>query len=686
MQVDDEQQFCDPAVAPSEEEMASSATTVPSARADDGNGDGSGRVLVAALIAAGVGGAIAAGVTVSRRRFMGLGAVAGAALLMPVGSGGGRGSDGTDGAGEADRPNIVWFRSEDNSADLIGAYGAADASTPNIDRLAAGGVLFRRFFTTSPVCAPTKLGWATGMYEAGMGPGHNMRASGRRPAVAVGFATWLAQAGYWCATSGNLDYNTDLGDDDGFHDRNGDWQSAARDGRPFVALLGSSTTHEFTIHGASPEITDPAAVEVPGYVPDDAVLRADRAAYIEKVSAVDAEVGALLDELEALGVAENTIVIYSSDHGGVTPRTKRFCYDSGLHAPLVAWFPERWRHLAPSGPGTVVESPVSSIDAAPTMLHLAGVDIPSHFQGTPFAGATCAPRTIAFSNRNRMDEAIDFVRTARDERYRYVRNYMPHLPWGQHVSFLWRQAGYRRWEQLHLEGDLDAVQDRFWGEKPAEELYDLETDPDEVHNLVDVPEHRDRLDALREALDEHMLAINDNGFIPEGSPVEGYDASREPGAYPLAKLMALGELAIARDGSNLDALLEALGDDNPVVRYWGALGCSMLGSDAEPASSRLVERMRDGGEDRWVRVQCADAVARAGGVEAAVDLLAEVAGHDGEPYPTRLQAVRSLALIGTGAVSATAALTAATADPNEYVSAAAQHALDVVGGTYAPVP
>ena len=656
--------------------------------------DGGGGVNVPLVIAA-VAAATAAGVAVTRRKFLGLALATGAAAALTETSTAhaqGQGSGQVGGAGGDARPNLVWFRSEDNGAEFIGAYGNEQANTPNIDRMAAEGVLWSRFFTTSPVCAPTKLGWATGMYEAGLGPGHHMRASGHRPEFAAGFATWLSEAGYWCTTSGNLDYNTDLDGVDGFDDATGDWQTAAKEGRPFVALLGSSMTHEASMAAAQPGATDPATVELPSYLPDDPILRADRAAYMDKVTAMDAEVGALLDELEALGVAENTIVIYSSDHGGVLPRSKRFCYDSGLHAPLVARFPQRWQHLAPGGPGTVVETPVSSIDAAPTMLHLAGVEVPEHFQGTPFAGATCAPRRFAFSNRNRMDEAIDFVRSVRDERYRYVRNYMPHLPWGQHLAFMWNQRGYRRWEQLHEEGALDDVQDRFWGEKPAEELYDLQADPDEVTNLVGDPEHRDRLEELRAALDEHMLAINDNGFIPEGSPAEGYDQSRERGAYPLERLMELGALAIQRDPEGLPELVDALGDDNAIVRYWGALGCSMLGAGAEPAADELRAHMADEAEDRWVRVQCADALARAGATEEGARFLLEVAATDGEPFPTRLQAVRSLALLGPAVGGAgtsgalTAALTAASGDENEYVSAAARHAIEVVAGTYSPTP
>lgn len=664
-----EQSGCRAAVSESPE------PSPPSREPSDGGGIDPRWLIAAGVIAAG-----AAGAVVTRRRFLGMGALVGAAMTGPV-----IGASRTARAAET-RPNIVWFRSEDNGAEFIGAYGNPLARTPNIDRLAAEGVRFSRFFTTSPVCAPTKLGWATGMYEAGMGPGENMRAQGRRPEFAVGFATWLAAAGYWCTTSGNADYNTDLSEDHGFHDTSGDWQAGVQAGKPFFALLGSSTTHEISMAGATPTSTDSAAVELPGYVPDDPVLRADRAAYLDKVAAMDQEVGDLIAQLAELGVAEDTIVIYSSDHGGVLPRSKRFCYDSGLHAPLVVRFPPAWQHFAPGGPGTVIDDPVSSIDAPPTMLHLADIEIPEHFQGQPFAGPTCAPRVFAFSNRNRMDEAIDFVRTVRDERYRYIRNYMPHLPWGQHIEFMWGQAGYRRWEQLHIEGALPELQDRFWRDKPYEELYDLDADPDEVVNLVDDPEHRERLDPLRAALDEHMVAINDNGFIPEGSAAEGWEQSRAPGAYPLERLMELGALAAQRDPGNLSALVDTLGDDNEIVRYWGALGCSMLGSDAASATDVLARHMDDPDETRWVRVQCADALARSGSDESAVAFLGAVAGEEAEPFPTRLQAVQSLMFLGPEAIAGRDGLMTAAAAANEYVSAAGAHALQIIDGTYAPAP
>ena len=586
------------------------------------------------------------------------------------------------------RPNIVWFRSEDNHASFIGAYGNELAVTPTIDRLAREGVLYRNFFTTSPVCAPTKLAILTGVHEASLGPGHNMRAQGKIPEWMVGFATYLADAGYWCTESGNTDYNTDIRGRSGYHDSTGDWQSRPA-GAPFFALLGSNTTHETTAFTPYPGATDPAAVRLPAYHPDTEVMRRDRAHYMDQITRMDGEVADLLQELEDAGEADNTIFIYSSDHGGVLPRSKRFCYDSGLHAPLIVRFGKRWQHLAPAPPGSVYDAPVSSIDAPPTILNLAGLPAPAYMHGQPFAGPRTQPRTYAFSNRNRMDQAIDFVRTVRDRRYRYIRNYLPHLPYGQHVMFMWLQAGVREWEQHFLDGRLNEVQSRFWRDKPAEELYDLDADPDEVHNLVDAPQHQARLERMRAALDEHMLRINDNGFIPEGMAAEGWDASRAPGAYPLRRIMRLAGTAIRRDAANLPALTEALRDRNEIVRYWAASGLSLLGPKAAPALAALTTAMTSDASP-WVRAQAADALARAGRTDAAVAFLGEVVADETLPMAVRLQAVWSLHYAGTAAAPALPQLAVAAkgtkAGLDDYPAEAARYAIRTISGTYVPSP
>lgn len=585
------------------------------------------------------------------------------------------------------RPNIVWFRSEDNSASFIGAYGNTLANTPTIDGLAREGVRYARHFSTSPVCAPSKLAILTGMYEASLGPGHNMRVVAKVPRFVNGFATYLQQAGYWCTEQGrpraNPDHNTDLART-GYDDTTGDWRNRPA-GKPFFALLGTITTHETHSH-ATPTAgdTDPADVELPAYHPDDPALRLDRAHYMDQVTKMDGELERVLQKLKDDGLLANTILMYSSDHGGVLPRSKRYCYDSGLHTPLIIWFPPRWQHLSPVPPGSVYQAPTSSIDAPVTILGLAGVDVPSYLDGQAFAGPGVVPRRYAFSGRNRVDEQIDFVRTVRDRRYRYIRNYLPHLVYGQHSQYMWQQAGVRQWETLHLAGELDELQSRFWGTRPADELYDLLSDPDEVVNLAGLPEHRDRVRRMRLALNDHMVAINDNGFIPEGMAAEGYHRSRRLGAFPIKRVMALAGLAGRRRVRHLPHFRQALHDSNEVVRWWGAMGCSQLGEAAEPAAA-LLRRVAIGDASPWVRAQAADAITRLGRTRVGVPLLTTLVENAALPEPVRLQAVWSLARARSEAASALPAL-GQVAEQVGSLGNAARYAVRVVSGTYVPAP
>lgn len=584
----------------------------------------------------------------------------------------------------AGRPHVVWFRSEDNSASTIGCYGNDLARTPTIDRLAREGVRFARHFSTSPVCAPSKLAILTGMHETSLGPGHHMRAIARVPDFVSGFATYLQQAGYWCSEqarpAANPDHNTDL-TRTGYDDTTGDWRRRP-DGTPFFALLGSMTTHESRTFSPTRGATDPAAVRLPAYLPDDQVLREGHAHYLDQVATMDGELAAVLERLRADGLLEDTIVLYSSDHGGTGPRSKRYCYDSGLHVPMVAWFPPRWQHLAPGPAGTVVEAPTSSIDAPATILALAGVDVPEHFAGTPFAGPRVKPRQHVFSGRNRMDEQLDFVRTVRDRRFRYVRNYFPHLTYAQHHFYMWQQPAVRRLEELHLTGRTDAVQARFFGTKPAEELYDLTADPDEVVDLAGDPRYRGRLAAMGAALDQHLLETHDNGFIPEGMAAEGWGPSREPGAFPIRRVLDLAGVAIRRRPRDRRVHERALGDDNEVVRWWGALGCSLLDGGAKPALPLLRRVARD---DRspWVRAQAADALTRGGAAAEGVALLTALVADTALPQPARLQAVWSLSRAGDDARPALEELRRASTEAGD-VGHAASYAVEVVSGTYEP--
>lgn len=650
---------------------------------------------------------------ISRRTLLGSGAAAAAGVWL---------ARTPAWAASASRPNILCLVSEDCSAGYLGPYGGV-AEMPVIERLAADGVLWRNCFSAAPVCAPSRFATITGIPPESCGPAEHMRALGKMPAAlrGRGWPALLREAGYYCTNNSKTDYNAPI-DMAATWDASGSgahWRDRAADA-PFFAIFNSQVTHESQVASVAPiqhvgggpirtpslgaldgvhstvgtptvgGPTSPDDVRIPQYSPDTPTTRADLAKYHNLINRVDSEFGRRLAELDEDGVADDTIVLYYSDHGGVLLRSKRYCYDSGLRIPLIARFGRNVAQLAPAPPGSVLTTPVNSgLDLGPTILTLAGLEAPGYMPGKAFAGPARRTQRYAFSMRNRMDERYDMVRTARDERYRYIRNYMPHLRHGQHVQFMWLQAGYREWEQLHLDGELTPLQDRFWHDRPAEELYDLRRDPDETRDLADDPEHARVLARMRRALDEHMLATGDNGFIPEGSPIEGFHASREPGAYPLASVMGLAWKAIQRDADNLPLLIGNLGAANEVLRYWAALGCCMLGDRAGGAKSAL-ERVFAHDSSTHVRIPAAEALARIGVTDATVAFL----GHTLVNHPDKrvqLQAANALENIGERARPALAQLIAShknvdLSELEQYPSQAARYTARMLTGTYFPSP
>jgi hypothetical protein len=304
-------------------------------------------------------------------------------------------------------------------------------------------------------------------------------------------------------------------------------------------------------------------------------------------------------------------------------------------------------------------------------------------QGAAFIGNGAEQtRRYAFGMRNRMDDRYDFVRTVADGRYRYIRNYMPNRPWGQHLAFAWLAKGYQDWERQYRAGRLNTDQARFFQEKPFEEFYDLQTDRDEVRNLIDDPAQQERIDVMRRAVTQHMLDINDNGFIPEGSPLEGYIASRAPGAYPLEAIMALAETAARRDPRQLDLLCRRLDDPNEVVRFWAAQGLLMLRGAAAPAASQLRAMMQT---DRSPAVQivAAEAVARLGDPGEAIAALAGFV-EPRHPSAVRLQALNALTFLGELARPAMPAIARAAASDEEYLRSAGRYLKAVLDGSYDP--
>jgi arylsulfatase A-like enzyme len=581
------------------------------------------------------------------------------------------------------RPNILWLVSEDNYP-FIGAYGDRLAHTPAIDALAAAGVRYANAFSNAPVCAPTRFAIITGMYAESCGPAHHMRSQGKIPAFLHGFPEYLRKAGYYCTNNVKTDYNAAL-DMQAMWDESSEtahWRKCP-EGAPFFAVLNSMTTHESKMFKPTAGRVQPEQVRVPAYLPDVPDVRRDIASYYNLIERMDGEVAAHLAALEAAGLAEDTIVFYYSDNGGVLPRSKRYCYDTGLRVALVARFPKKWAHLAPASSGSTITSPVSLIDLAPTVLTIAGIDPPAHMQGTSLVDAKAKRAPYAFGMRNRMDERYDMVRTVRDARYRYIRNYAPHRILGQYGAFEWQMDAYRAWESQRLAGRLNATQEQFFREKPAEEFYDVAADPDQVRNLIGAPEHLRLIDTMRAALDAHMLAVNDNGFIPESSALEGYDASRAPGAYPLQRVMQLAERAIRRDANNAPEFAALLSDANEVIRYWAAQGLLMLKAGASPAK-RALEDCLQKDPSASIRIVAAEALAFLDSPDRPVQYLGEIVASAADAR-VRLQALNSLTFIGEPSRQVLPSIERAMATGNDsYIHDAALYLSLVLRGTYTP--
>lgn len=588
-------------------------------------------------------------------------------------------------AGQAARPNLLWLVSEDNNP-FLGCYGDELAHTPNLDALARRGLLFRHAFSAAPVCAPSRFAILTGVHPESCAPANQMRARAVLPALIRPYPEYLREAGYYCTNNAKTDFNCDADAAKIFDESSRTAHYKNRpEGKPFFAIFNHESSHESVLIGGTPQAgsVKPADVRVPAYLPDSADIREERARYYNAITVMDAQIGAKLKELEDAGLADDTIVFYYSDNGGVLPRSKRYCYDDGLHCALIVAIPPKWQHLSPAKMGTEIATPVSFVDLAPTLLSIIGTPIPSHMQGTAFLGPQAKPRGgYAFGMRNRMDERYDFVRAATDGRYHYIRNYTPHRVF-QHGAYEWQLKGYQSWEREWRAGRLSEVQARFFGgPRPFEELYDLQADRDEVRNLAEVAAYAGRLQTMRKTLDDHMLAVNDNGFIPEGLPQEGYLPSRDQAAYPLRRLMDLGAKAASRNEKYLAEFTALLGDANPVVRHWAAQGLLMLGARSAPAKDRLAAMMK-GDAVPQNRVVAAEALATIGPSPEAVSVLAGIV--DGtDPWPVKLQALNSLTFVGEQAKAALPSIKAAAAGSQEYLRNAGRYLEAVLEGRYEP--
>ncbi len=594
------------------------------------------------------------------------------------------------------RPNIVWLSCEDISPH-IGCFGDDDAITPNIDQLAREGVRYTNAFTTAGVCAPCRSGIITGMYQTTIGT-HHMRCNSKLPPMIKAFPTYLRAAGYYCTNNSKTDYQTgDLRNTWDESSGKAHWRSRGKH-QPFFSVFNFTGCHESGIASESKyrsvtaqlqpsQRQNPKKLRLPPYYPDTPIVREDWKRNYELITAMDAWAGGLIEQLKEDGLYDNTIIFFWSDHGVGLPRAKRWLYDSGTHVPLVIRIPEELRTGGQGTPGTINDQLVSSIDFGPSVMRLAGLEIPEYMQGRPFVGPNPPePREYIFGARDRMDERYDIIRSVRDKRYRYIRNYEPLKTYYQYMNTPEKGATMKEIRRVHAEGKLPPAARLFMAErKSVEELYDLQKDPHEINNLADNPDYADRLNRMRQVHLQWVRDTKDLGLMPEPELVERekkcgsrYAILRQAGGDALNN--RLGRIAaMASEGRQaLPELIAAMDDDDAAIRYWGATGIGNIGTDAMAARSKMVEACED--ESISVKVAAARALCFMGNSKRALPVLIEALR--GEDTWGRLQAAIVLDSIGEQARPAEGTLKDALTDqPSKYITRVANRALNVMNGT-----
>jgi N-sulfoglucosamine sulfohydrolase len=434
------------------------------------------------------------------------------------------------------RPNVLWISTHDINPHL-GCYagvwpGAEQAHTPHLDALAAEGIRFDRAFAAAPVCGPSRSAIVTGCFPPAVGTMH-MRTRATPPADVRLLPQYFRAAGYWTGNSAFTDFQLDVPNP--VYDAVGDhahWRLRSSD-QPFFMAFHGLITHESQLYlddeefaRRTPDAQRVDEVSLPPYHPDTEVFRTAWKRYLELISQMDHWVGTILRQLDEDGLADNTIVAFWSDHGLGMPRGKRWASELGFREPLIVRWPGR------VSKGSVYDDPVALLDLAPTMLAMCALDVPGHMHGDVLLGPDGVPRRrrdgYVVSARDRMGEQEDTSRSIRDRRFRYTRHLHPDRSPMGHCEYPDHLATWAELRRLYAQ---EAQQQLAFGEppsvltdlqrsivaasKPDEELYDVEADPHEEHNLAGLPRYDDVLARLSDALDAWLAEVGDLGQCPE---------------------------------------------------------------------------------------------------------------------------------------------------------------------------
>lgn len=519
-----------------------------------------------------------------------------------------------------EKPNFVWIISEDNSKHYMKLFDPDGIATPNIEQMAEEGILFTRAFSNGPVCSVARSTLESACYGPRTGAQYHRKIGiVPMPGGVEMFPAYLKQAGYYTTNNSKEDYNYVKGE--GVWDESSGkahWRNRAG-GQAFFHKESHNVSHESCLHFPAElmesytPVTDPAAVNLFPNHPDTELFRFTSAYYRDRILSVDTIVGSVLKQLEEDGLLESTFVFYFGDHGGVLPGSKGYVYETGLHVPLVVRIPEKFKHLVNLRRGSETDGFVSFVDFGPTLLELAGIELPAGINGIPFLGEEVSlkeldQRDVSFGYADRFDEKYDLVRTARKGRLKYIRNYQPFNFDGLQNNYRYKCLAYQQWREMYSKGELNEVQGRFFEAREPEELYDLENDPFETRNLAGDPEYREQLVDMRGLLTSWVKEMPDLSFYPENILIKrafsnpvlfGQEHQEE-----IASLVDVADLSLLPYAEAREGISEALNAEDTPELYWGLITCSCFGDEAGEFFARAKELCFH--EDLLVRTRAAE--------------------------------------------------------------------------------
>ena len=519
------------------------------------------------------------------------------------------------------KPNILWIVTEDNSLHYMNLYTKGGAEMPNVSSLASEGIVFNNAFSNAPVCSVARSTIITGVYSPRIGTQYHRRMSlVKLPDDVKPLPVYLKEAGYYTSNNSKEDYNF-IKDGEIWDESSGkaSYKNRKKE-QPFFHVQNFHNTHEGQLHFDQEHLENALktnnldSVKPFPYHPDTPTFRYTQSLYHNHHKDVDKEIGKFIKKLEDENLLDNTIIFYYADHGGVLPRSKGYIYESGLNVPLVVRVPEKFKKLSPFKAGSRTSTFVEFVDLVPTVLSLAGIEIPRSIDGKPFLGkklkkSNLEKQNTTFGYADRFDEKYDLVRSVRVGKYKYIRNYQPFNVDGLYNFYRYKMLAYKEWYKLFQDGKLNEVQSQFFKPRAPEALYNIDEDPHEIKNLAKDKNYIEILLDLRTKLNDHLVSINDLSFIPEPHLLEnGLDdivSYSEKNKDLISRLIKISDLSLNDYKQVSSKIQDALNDINPWVRYWGLIVSSSFGSKALE-NKKQINSIFENDPENLVRMRAAE--------------------------------------------------------------------------------